>query len=316
MKLSRALQGNRFWASLARWRRALAHNVWDNPVTRKELRGRMRTGLAFITLSVYAASLSLFLVGFYAILVDANTFAPSTYSTEELGGSLFGAVVGLEMVLIGFTVPNLTAGAVSGERERQTYDLLRVTLLPAHTLILGKLTAALGYAGLLLVVAVPLQSVAFFFGGVNAVLIWLSLWMMALEALLLASVGLYFSSRSKRTFSAKALTYVALAFLVLGLPLAGGWVMTMRANAPAYQMPSVWVTLVVGVLVCFNPALALLLTYSLYTKSSSLFLFSYTAGNGPTLTLPSPWIVFSVLYLGLAAIFLGLAVRRVRRVEG
>ncbi len=318
MKLSRTLEGSRRLAALAAWQRVLARDVWNNPIMRKELRGRMRAGRTFVTLSVYVALLSLFLPGVYAMLVDSSAFSPSPYSAaysmEEIGKTLLGMVVGMEMLLIGFIAPTLTTSAISGERERQTYDLLRVTLLPARTLVAGKLAAALAYVGLLLVVAVPLQSVAFFFGDIDAADVWLSLWVMLLEALFLATAGLYFSTYTRRTFSANILTYAAIAFVVFGLPFIGG-MMTLDLNAGSYQAPNAATVYIAGVLLCFNPPLVLLMTHAVYTQHQSLFTFTYTATNGQTLTLASPWIVFSVLYLGLTVILLWSAIRRVRRVE-
>ncbi len=318
MNASQTLSGGRLSAALGLWQK-LARNFWDNPVARKELRGRMRTARAFVTLSVYVGLLSLFLLGVYTVLVESSTFNPSLYSSaysvEDIGGTLFGAVVGVEMVLIGLTVPTLTAVAISGEREQQTYDLLRTTLLPAQRLVFGKLLAALAYAALLLVVAVPLQSVAFFFGGVSALEVGLSLWVMALEALFLAALGLYFSARTRRTFSSKALTYAAAVVVVLGLPFLGG-VMTLNLDPSSPQAPSTFTLYVAGTLLCFNPPLALLMTHVVDVQHQSLFVFTYTATNGQTFTLPAPWVVFSVLYVGMTAVLLFWAVRRVRRVEG
>ncbi len=315
MNQSQTFRSNRWLATPAQWWRRWVRDVWDNPVTRKELRGRMRTGRTFVTLSLHVVFLSLFLLGLYALLSESWSYSATTPNLEEIGSVLFGTVVGMEMLLIGFTVPNLTAGAISGERERQTYDLLRVTLLPARTLIVGKLMAALAYAGLLLLVAVPLQSVAFFFGGINAADVWMSLWVMSLEALFMAAIGLYFSAHTRRTFSAKGLTYVAIVFLAFALPFVGS-VLSVDWDVASYQMDNALTVYVAGVLLCFNPALALLLSHAVYTQHQALFTFQYTMSNGQTLTLLSPWLVFSVLYLGLTALLLVLATRRMRRVEG
>jgi ABC-type transport system involved in multi-copper enzyme maturation permease subunit len=307
-------------------------DVWDNPVARKELRGRMRTGRTFVTLSVYVVSLSVFLLGFYAILLDTLNFSATTYNVEDIGGTLFAVVVGMEMLLTSLIAPTLTAGAISGERERQTYDLLRVTLLSARRLVMGKLAAALAYVVLLLVVAVPLQSVAFFFGGISAADVWLSLWVMLVNALFLAALGLYFSARTWRTFSAKALTYAVVVGVAFGLPFLGGMMLVdwstsgYQTSTPTTfyvggaplatsQMPSLLRLYAAGALLSFNPALALLMTHAAQTQSHALLTFSYTPTGGQAVTLPSPWVVFSGLYLGLTVLLLKLAIRRVRRVE-
>ena len=316
MNSSRTLARFRDMAALKEWGRSLARDVWDNPVTRKELRGRMRAGRTFVTLSGYVGALSVFLLGFYALMVDSLSFSGTAYDVEDIGSTLFAVVVGMEMLLTSFTIPTLTAGAISGERERQTYDLLRATLLPARRLVMGKLSAALAYMGLLLVVAVPLQSVAFFFGGISAADVWLSLWVMVVNALFLATLGLYFSARTWRTFSAKALTYGVVVVLVFGLPFLGStMLMGWTWNASTYQAPDPLTLYVAGALLCFNPAAALLMTHMVYAQYHALFVFSYTPANGQAVTLPSPWIVFSVIYLGLVVWLLKLAIRHVRRVE-
>src|SRR6185369_5430589 len=107
---------------------------------------------------------------------------------------LFIGIVGVELFLVTFIAPTFTAGAISGERERQTYDLLRTTLLPASRLVIGKLISALSYVFLLLLAAIPLQSIAFLFGGVTELEVVLSFVILFITALALGSVGIYFSA--------------------------------------------------------------------------------------------------------------------------
>ena len=70
--------------------------------------------------------------------------------------TLAAGVVGIELLLIIFIAPSFTSGAITGERERQTYDLLRTTLLATPSFITGKLESSLGYILLLLLAAIPL----------------------------------------------------------------------------------------------------------------------------------------------------------------
>src|SRR5690606_31149931 len=100
--------------------------------------------------------------------------------------------IGIEMMLVAFIAPAFTAGAISGEREHQTYELLRTTLLAPSKLVLGKLLAALFYVLLLLLAAVPLQSIAFFFGGVAETEVILAFVILFVTALLFCTMGLYF----------------------------------------------------------------------------------------------------------------------------
>ena len=156
----------------ARPRRSLGEWLTRNPVTLKELRGRMRGARAFITLVIYLGLMSAFVSLLYALYVSSGSNYYSGYNAgpdrQLLGKFVFGAVVGIELLLVCFICPAFTVGAISGERERQTFDLLRTTLLRARALVLGKLVSSLSYAALLLVAALPLQSLAFLLGGVAA----------------------------------------------------------------------------------------------------------------------------------------------------
>ena len=53
-------------------------------------------------------------------------------------------------------VPAFTAGAVAGERERHTFELLYTTPLSPFSIVAGKVIASTGYLLLLLVAGVIL----------------------------------------------------------------------------------------------------------------------------------------------------------------
>src|SRR3990172_3223393 len=138
--------------------RTLREALTRNPVVLKELRGRMRGARAFVLLTFHILVMS----GFITLLYTAYTASANTpysgFDRQLLGKIVFGGVVGMELLLVCFITPAFTVGAISGERERQTYDLLRTTLLPARSLVLGKLTAAMSFVLLLLLASLPLPS--------------------------------------------------------------------------------------------------------------------------------------------------------------
>src|SRR3972149_5434733 len=132
-----------------------------NPVVMKELRGRMRGGKAFVILTIYLLLLSTAIsIVFLAFTASQNPVGSSDVR-QVLGKAIFGMVVGMELFTVSFIAPALTSGAISSEREHQTFDLLRTTLLPARSFVLGKLFSSLFYIVLLLFAALPLQSLAF-----------------------------------------------------------------------------------------------------------------------------------------------------------
>jgi len=62
-------------------------------------------------------------------------------------------------------VPGLTSGAISGERERQTLDVLLVTPLSPGEIVVSKLLATSAFITLLVVATLPLYILAFSYGG-------------------------------------------------------------------------------------------------------------------------------------------------------
>jgi ABC-type transport system involved in multi-copper enzyme maturation permease subunit len=115
---------------------------------------------------------------------------------------VFAGVYGVELFLVCFVAPAFTAAAISSERERQTYDLLRTTLLPARALVFGKLASALSYVLLLIFAAVPLQSMAFLLSGVGWEELTIGFLLLVISAVTFASLGLYISSVARTTLAA------------------------------------------------------------------------------------------------------------------
>jgi hypothetical protein len=76
-------------------------------------------------------------------------------------------------------------------------------------------------------------------------------------------------------------------------------------------------TLLVGgwLLVSFNPLATAAASELILIEQQNAFYFSLPLSNGVTVSLPSPWIVYCLVYLLLSLLLLWLSVRLVRRVE-
>jgi ABC-type transport system involved in multi-copper enzyme maturation permease subunit len=292
-------------------------NLIRNPVALKELRSRMRGRRAFVVLTIYVFLMSLFIFLVYLAYVAAsrNSFGPSS---RQAGKAVFAAVLAAEVFLVLFVGPAFTSGAISGEKERQTYDLLRTTLLPARTLVSGKLISALSYVYLLILVSVPLQSIAFLLGGVSPVEVILSQLLVALSAVTFALVGLFFSSSMRSTLAATITTFGTAMFLTFGLPLIAGisagvlGPALFGATSPGWLLESLFYY--VGLLLSATnlPATLILSEVILIEQDALLFFDQFV--DGRPITLFSPWIAFVVIYTLLALLLFWGTVRRVRRI--
>jgi ABC-type transport system involved in multi-copper enzyme maturation permease subunit len=299
-----------------------------NPLLVKELRGRMRGARAFIVLTVYVLLLScLASIIYYAFSVQAATLGGP--NTAELGTAVFSSIVLIELFLVTFITPAFTAGAITGERDRKTFELLRSTLLPARKVVLGKLTAALTYVGLLVLATVPLEGLAFMLGGVVLEELLVALLILLVTAFAFGVVGLFFSSLVRRTLAATLLTYgtsllmtvvlpviLFFVFLLIGEPIVSGY-----AAVQASVLVQAVLFYTIYFLGSLSPLTAAVISKVILVEESSLWYFDMTlssssaTGTSSTIPVPSGWIVYVTSYLILSLVLLGLTVLRVKRQE-
>ncbi len=287
-----------------------------NPVMLKELRGRMRGMRAFIVLTVYLGLMS----GFMALIYLTFTSFGGNVSSAAAGAAgrlLFMGVVGVEMLLIVFIAPAFTSGAITGERERQTYDLLRTTLLASPSFVVGKLESALSYILLLLLAAVPLQSLAFLFGGVSQAEVLIAFVILAVTAIALGTVGIYFSAVAPRTLSASVRTYTVALVGAFGVPFVLGLVIGGVQRAVGSQVPllDASLTYVQQILTSLNPVFTALESQQFIVNQQQIGFTQLTLSSGATIPVVSPWISFTIIYLVVSAVLLVLTIREMRKVE-
>ena len=298
-------------------RRSAVSGLLTNPVTVKELRSRMRGRRAFAVLTLYLLILGGVISVVY-LAYSANSFGPGSGAARTAGKGLFAAVLAVQVFLVAFIGPAFTAGAISGERERQTFDLLRTTLLSAESFVLGKLISALSYVFLLVLVSIPLQSIAFLLGGLSLTELVVSQLLILVAAVAYALYGLWCSAAMRTTLAATVTTFAGMLFVTFGTPLLAGMVTVLgSAFSGTWLSGALIETLVLygGVTAAAtNLPATLILSETLYLDQDAIFGFTSTIG-GTTLWSVSPWLLF-ILFHTLAAVALYIwTVRRVRRVS-
>jgi len=185
-----------------------------NPIIIKELRSRMRGARAFIILTATLLLLSGVMYGFYRITLAASSY--TTVLSPYIGQTLFIALAIIELLIICFITPALTAGAISGEREKLTYEMLLTTALKPSAILWGKLISALSYVFLLLFAAIPLASLVFIFGGVSPMDMLKTLLVLVTIAIMLGVMGIFMSAWLERTARATILSYLMVLILFIG----------------------------------------------------------------------------------------------------
>ncbi len=188
-----------------------------NPVLIKELRGRMRGARAYLFLAAALALLGGVSYGLYLLAAYATQNAYGGVPQGALiGRSVFTWLAFVALMAICGATPFLTAGAISGECERKTMDLLLATPLGPSSLLWGKLVAALSYIALVLLATIPLASLSFVFGGVTSADMLGAFLLLLGFAVSLSVMGLFYSALFRRTGPALAASYITLAIFVVG----------------------------------------------------------------------------------------------------
>lgn len=186
-----------------------------NPIIIKELRSRMRGVRAFAMMTGVLLLLGVVSYALYRIVLTTSRFSPYPVS-PQIGQTLFTGLAFLELMMVCFVTPALTAGAISGERERLTYEMLLATPLRPATIFWGKLISALSYILLLIFAAVPMASLVFTFGGVTPRDMIKALAILVAVAVTLGVVGLFMSAWLGRTGRATVLSYLVVLALLIG----------------------------------------------------------------------------------------------------
>jgi ABC-2 type transport system permease protein len=186
-----------------------------NPIIVKELRSRMRDTRAFITLTTM-----LIVLGSSSYLLYRLALTTSTYSSAplspQIGQSLFIALAFLELMAICAITPAVTAGTISSEQEKQTYEMLMATPLHPASILWGKLVSALSYVFLLIFAAIPMASLIFIFGGVSLRDMLKALIVLVIVAVTLGVIGLFLSAWLGRTSRATVVSYLVVVTIIAG----------------------------------------------------------------------------------------------------
>ncbi|HIU07718.1 MAG TPA: ABC transporter permease [Candidatus Limiplasma pullistercoris] len=296
----------------------------NNPIFAFSAIRRMRSARTPLLITLY--SLLLALLAYFTVY---GRFMGATVTLGDMRLSVDGYayMIMLQFALLVLVAPAMTAGSISGERERQTLDLLLVTNTGAVKLVLGKLLESFSFLALMVMCSLPMLSLVLITGGATFAQVLVSVAFLLLTALAALSVGLVCSSLFQRTVTATVMSYLSVFALgiVTLLPL---WHDVKRIgdlydamNIVGGQLHTIEYT---PISFTINPALGLFSLLAAQTQmfSSMLWQFSYSLANTFTY-LPFDHFLYcnmaflaaaSVLLIALAA--LNLRVRKPRAPKG
>lgn len=208
------------WERLAR--------IVDNPIIVKDGVVRMRSWRAPLIVTLYLGLLGLF--GYGIFVYYALVAATSRVGSAQVGADVFVGLAFIQLALVSLFAPALAAGAISGERERQTLDVLLVSRVSALGIVWGKLVASVAFMLLLILAALPLFAAVFLFGGIDFEQFVVSQLLTVTTAVTLGAVSLFLSAAFRRTLPSTVMAYGVAFFYVVGTWVAG-WLLTQILQA-------------------------------------------------------------------------------------
>lgn len=189
----------------------------SNPIIRSYFKTRMRGVSSPILLTVFSLFLLLVILGMMLLSMEWEWLAMRCYRLESahIGMRAFEVCLLIQITLLVLVIPAITAGAISGERERQTLDLLLVTRMSAARIAVGKLVSSMLYSLLLLAFTAPAMALTVAYGGIDFSVALNAMGFLLVCALYVGASSLLASSLTKRTVTAVVLSY--LVMIVVGI---------------------------------------------------------------------------------------------------
>lgn len=185
----------------------------DNPVLQRELLSNLRAPRAFVLLLVYQLALAAVILIAYPRETRIDLTAESAAAQRLVDFFFIG-----QFAIASLMAPSFAAGAITGEKERKTYEMLLASPLKPWRIILGKLIAALTHLVVLIVGSLPIIMLCLPLGGVSLYELLAAYIGLLFAILLFGSISVFCSSYFKRTSSSLVVSYVViLPMLILGV---------------------------------------------------------------------------------------------------
>lgn len=256
-----------------------------NPVMVKEIKLRFRNTKSFTGLFFYLLIMGIFVFGFVNL---TSTISGSGFFRPEESFLLFTMLSYIQLGLILFITPGLTAGTVSTEREKQTLNILLTTAQSSFQIIFGKLTSSVAFLLLLLIAGLPLYSMVFLYGGVSPSQVAMIFLFYFLTLLAIGSLGVMYSTVTRRTIVSMIVTYSTMIFFTA----VTGFFLILSASFAAASMGT-GISPISYLWASINPAVVLL---TLLEPGFQTEIMDMTGISIPL------WISYSIFYI---LIFLG-----------
>lgn len=177
-----------------------------NPILSFSATRRMRS---FKTLLIAAAYVVVMLA--VTLLIMGRLLGnEATFHSIRNSVTCYQAQMVTQFILILLIAPAMTSGAIAGERERQTLELLLVTNTRSFRIVIGKAMESFAMLALLIVCGFPVMCLTMVAGAVTLPQILIGELFLLLIAFASVSVGVFSSTLARSTVASGVISYLIL----------------------------------------------------------------------------------------------------------
>jgi len=182
----------------------------ENPVLQRELLVNLRMTRAFVLLFFYVAMLGAVVY----VAWPSQQRLDLTSSPEEAKRLVNLFFLG-QYILMSLMAPSFAAGAITGEKERRTYEMLLASPMRPGAIVLGKLLAALCHLAVLVFASLPIVMLCLPLGGVSPYEVLATYVAMAASVVTFGMICVTASSYFSRTVAALVVSYLIILPMAL-----------------------------------------------------------------------------------------------------
>ncbi len=186
-----------------------------NPIVKKDLQVTARSMRLSWGVFAYETVLTM---AFLLALAVIQQESRSIYTTGNIYGYLiylFPVLSIAQVCIVALIVPVITASSISGEKERQTFDIMLTTCMSPFSIVLGKVASAVLRILFFVMAGMPIMALAFVAGGLSCSYLFYFILTIILLSLLSGSIGILCSALCRRSITAVVLSYVFYFFIYI-----------------------------------------------------------------------------------------------------
>jgi ABC-type transport system involved in multi-copper enzyme maturation permease subunit len=200
----------------------------ENPVLQRELLVNLRTPRSFLLLLVYQCLLAA--VVYFAWPQD--THLDLSGSDQGKASQLVDLFFIGQFVLASMMAPSFAAGAITGEKERKTYEMLLASPLRPFAIVLGKMVASLTHIAVLVFSSLPIVMLCLPLGGVSLYEVLAAYIGLIVSVITFGAISIACSSYFQRTAASLVVSYL----LILPLAMSGVLAWYLMADMGAVRL--------------------------------------------------------------------------------